>query len=62
MGVPSSRVAVAVIALTTLIFGLFCLCQVTRVMLEERVLAARFPEYIAYRRRTPAVLPWPRQV
>jgi protein-S-isoprenylcysteine O-methyltransferase Ste14 len=46
--------------LTTLIFGVFCLCQVTRAMLEERVLAATFPEYIAYRRRTPALLPWPR--
>jgi protein-S-isoprenylcysteine O-methyltransferase Ste14 len=46
--------------LTTLIFGLFCLCQVTRAMLEERDLAAAFPEYTAYRRRTPALLPWPR--
>ena len=46
--------------LTTLIFGLFCLCQVTRAMLEERVLAASFPEYTAYRRQTPALLPWPR--
>jgi protein-S-isoprenylcysteine O-methyltransferase Ste14 len=46
--------------LTTLIFGLFCLCQVTRAMLEEQVLAAGFPEYTAYRRRTPALLPWPR--
>ena len=46
--------------LTTLNFGLFCLCQITRAMLEERVLAAGFPEYIAYRRRTPALLPWPR--
>jgi len=46
--------------LTTLIFGLFCLCQVTRAILEERILAAGFPEYIAYRRRTPALLPWPR--
>ena len=46
--------------LTALIFGLFCLCQVTRAMLEERVLAARFPEYLAYRSRTPALLPWPR--
>jgi protein-S-isoprenylcysteine O-methyltransferase Ste14 len=46
--------------LTTLIFGLFCLCQATRAGLEERVLAAAFPEYRAYRRRTPALLPWPR--
>jgi protein-S-isoprenylcysteine O-methyltransferase Ste14 len=45
---------------TLLIFGLFCLCQATRAMLEERALAARFPEYLVYRRRTPAMLPWPR--
>jgi protein-S-isoprenylcysteine O-methyltransferase Ste14 len=46
--------------LTTLIFGVFCLCQVARAMLEERVLAASFPEYVLYQRRTPAFFPWPR--
>jgi protein-S-isoprenylcysteine O-methyltransferase Ste14 len=40
------------------IFGLFCLCQVGRAVLEERVLTATFPEYATYRRRTPALLPW----
>jgi protein-S-isoprenylcysteine O-methyltransferase Ste14 len=46
--------------LTALIFGLFCLCQVLRARLEERVLADTFPEYLAYCGRTPALLPWPR--
>jgi protein-S-isoprenylcysteine O-methyltransferase Ste14 len=46
--------------LTMLVFGGYCLCQVVRARLEERVLAATFPEYLAYRRRTPALLPWPR--
>lgn len=46
--------------LPALIFGVFCLCQVMRAMLEERTLAAAFPEYNGYRRRTPALLPWPR--
>jgi protein-S-isoprenylcysteine O-methyltransferase Ste14 len=46
--------------LTLGIYGLFCALQASRAILEERVLAAAFPEYAAYRRRTPAVLPWPR--
>lgn len=46
--------------LAVLTFGLFCLCQLTRAVLEEQVLAARFPEYVAYRHRTPAWVPWPR--
>jgi protein-S-isoprenylcysteine O-methyltransferase Ste14 len=46
--------------LTVLIFVLFCALQATRARLEEQVLAATFPEYAAYRRRTPALLPWPR--
>jgi protein-S-isoprenylcysteine O-methyltransferase Ste14 len=41
----------------TLIFSIFCLCQLTRARLEERALAAAFPEYAAYRSRTPALLP-----
>jgi protein-S-isoprenylcysteine O-methyltransferase Ste14 len=46
--------------LTVLIFALFSLLQATRMILEERVLATTFPEYAAYRLRTPAMLPWPR--
>jgi protein-S-isoprenylcysteine O-methyltransferase Ste14 len=46
--------------LTLLIFALFCSFQACRAALEERTLAEAFPEYAAYRRRTPAVLPWPR--
>jgi protein-S-isoprenylcysteine O-methyltransferase Ste14 len=46
--------------LTLLIFSAFCLLQAVRARLEEQVLAATFPDYAAYRRRTPAVLPWPR--
>ena len=46
--------------LPILVFGIFCLCQVTRAVLEERTLAAAFPEYVDYRRRTPALVPWPR--
>jgi protein-S-isoprenylcysteine O-methyltransferase Ste14 len=46
--------------LTALVFATFCLCQLARARLEEQVLATRFPEYAAYRRRTPALLPWPR--
>jgi protein-S-isoprenylcysteine O-methyltransferase Ste14 len=42
------------------IFGLFCLVQLGRAVLEERVLTATFPEYATYRRRTPALLPLPR--
>ena len=44
----------------TLIFSLFCLCQAARAVLEERALTAAFPEYAEYRRRTPALVPWPR--
>ena len=43
--------------LAALLFGIFCLCQVARARLEERALAAAFPEYVAYRSRTPALLP-----
>lgn len=46
--------------LTTAIFAVFCLLQAWRASLEERVLAATFAAYADYRRRTPAVLPWPR--
>jgi protein-S-isoprenylcysteine O-methyltransferase Ste14 len=45
---------------TVLIFSLFCLCQATRAVLEERALTAAFPEYAEYRRRTRALVPWPR--
>jgi protein-S-isoprenylcysteine O-methyltransferase Ste14 len=46
--------------LTAVIFVLFCALQATRARLEEQVLVAAFAEYAAYRRRTPALLPWPR--
>ncbi len=45
---------------TALLFAAFCACQAARAALEERALAAAFPEYADYRRRTPALLPWPR--
>ena len=45
---------------TLTIFALFCAFQAARATLEERVLAATFAEYAAYRSRTPALLPWPR--
>lgn len=45
---------------TVAIFVLFCLLQAVRAILEERVLASTFAEYADYRRRTPALLPWPR--
>ena len=45
---------------TALVYGGFCLCQAARAVLEERALAATFPEYTDYRRKTPALLPWPR--
>jgi protein-S-isoprenylcysteine O-methyltransferase Ste14 len=45
---------------SALVFGIFCWCQVARAVLEERVLSRVFAEYADYRRRTPAVLPWPR--
>ena len=45
---------------TVLVYGAFCLCQVTRAVLEERALLSTFPEYADYRRRTPALVPWPR--
>jgi len=45
---------------TILIFALFCLLQAVRAIFEERVLASAFADYAAYRRRTPALLPWPR--
>ena len=44
---------------TALVYGAFCLCQLARAVLEERSLAATFPAYANYRRRTPALLPWP---
>ena len=44
--------------LTITIFSLFCVLQAARAHLEEQVLAATFAEYAAYRRRTPAFLPW----
>jgi protein-S-isoprenylcysteine O-methyltransferase Ste14 len=40
------------------IFGLFCLLQARRAVLEEQVLSATFPEYAGYRLRTPALVPW----
>jgi protein-S-isoprenylcysteine O-methyltransferase Ste14 len=43
--------------LTAFIFGLFCLLQARRAALEEAVLSAAFPDYTAYRQRTPALLP-----
>jgi protein-S-isoprenylcysteine O-methyltransferase Ste14 len=46
---------------TFLTFGVFCLLQATRAVLEERTLTATFPEYGEYRRSTPALLPWPRR-
>ena len=46
--------------LTVSVFALFSVLQATRMVLEERVLAASFPEYAAYRLRTPMILPWPR--
>ena len=46
---------------TALVYGAFCLCQAARAVLEERALAATFPEYVDYRHRTPALLPWPRR-
>jgi protein-S-isoprenylcysteine O-methyltransferase Ste14 len=45
---------------TVVVFGLFCLLQARRAALEEAVLSATFSDYAAYRRRTPALLPWPR--
>jgi protein-S-isoprenylcysteine O-methyltransferase Ste14 len=46
--------------LSAVIFGIFSGLQLSRAALEERVLAATFPEYAEYRNRTPALLPWPR--
>ena len=46
--------------MTIVIFGLFCLLQARRAALEEAALSAAFPDYAAYRRRTPALLPWAR--
>jgi protein-S-isoprenylcysteine O-methyltransferase Ste14 len=46
--------------LTALIFVGFCLLQGWRALLEEDVLSSTFPEYTAYRERTPALVPWPR--
>jgi protein-S-isoprenylcysteine O-methyltransferase Ste14/CheY-like chemotaxis protein len=45
---------------TALVFAVFCLCQIARAVMEERVLSGVFNGYLDYRRRTPAVLPWPR--
>jgi hypothetical protein len=45
---------------TTLIFAVFCLIQIARAALEERILSAAFSQYGEYRRRTPALVPWPR--
>ena len=45
---------------TALAYAAFCACQAARAALEERALEAAFPEYADYRRRTPALLPWPR--
>jgi protein-S-isoprenylcysteine O-methyltransferase Ste14 len=46
--------------LMTVIFAVFCLSQIGRVVLEERVLTAAFSQYREYCRRTPVLLPWPR--
>jgi protein-S-isoprenylcysteine O-methyltransferase Ste14 len=45
---------------TLVVYALFCVLQATRAALEERVLSATFQDYVNYRRRTPALLPWPR--
>jgi protein-S-isoprenylcysteine O-methyltransferase Ste14 len=50
----------ALAPMTTLIFAIFCLSQIARAVLEERVLNAAFSHYEEYRRRTPALVPWPR--
>jgi protein-S-isoprenylcysteine O-methyltransferase Ste14 len=50
----------AVAPMTTLVFAVFCLSQVARAILEERVLSTAFSHYEEYRRRTPALVPWPR--
>ena len=46
--------------MTAVVYGAFCLCQAVRAGQEERALVATFPGYAEYRRRTPALLPWPR--
>ena len=46
--------------MTALVFAVFCLSQIVRAILEERVLSAAFPHYEEYRGRTPALVPWPR--
>lgn len=46
---------------TTLIFAVFCLSQIARAVLEERTMSAAFSQYEEYRRRTPALVPWPRR-
>jgi protein-S-isoprenylcysteine O-methyltransferase Ste14 len=46
--------------ITASIFAAFAVFQVLRMRMEERILGAAFPEYAAYRRRTPALIPWPR--
>jgi len=59
-GVAALGALVPVLSPTTvLVYAAFCLCQAARAVLEERVLAATFPEYAEHRRRTPALLPWP---
>jgi uncharacterized protein len=45
---------------TVLVFATFCVLQACRATLEESVLSETFADYAAYRRRTPALLPWPR--
>ena len=43
------------------LLAIFLAAQATRIVLEERVLAAAFPdEYPAYRRRVPVLVPFPR--
>jgi len=39
------------------VFALFCALQLWRTRHEEAALAATFPEYADYRRRTPRLLP-----
>ncbi len=45
---------------TALIYAVFCLSQLTRMVLEEQTLSTAFPQYGEYRCRTPALMPWPR--
>jgi protein-S-isoprenylcysteine O-methyltransferase Ste14 len=43
--------------ITVLVLAVFCLAQGRRMLVEEAVFGGAFPEYRAYRHRTPAILP-----